>query len=544
MNNQPMHDQSNREGTSTPAPQARLPYSPSPFDEQKHLHLKPQYQPIDTLFALLTVLLGFLLVKATPIAKNTLGACLCLISCYILGFVYLRLKGVSLRGRGSIYTAAMLILSLGMITGSNRTVRALLFIGLILAFFYWCYVAAGLDGGALFTKTPFLHLVHGTLELPFASGDHLVRALLAFRKKNEGTQRLLKAIGWALVGLLVAVIPTTVIILLLSYDLQFSNMIDRIFSFSFERVWENIWKLVLGFCLALILFGAMLGSLVRAKEIEEGLRSHDQQTPETHRLPLPLFCTAVTPILAVYCIFFLSQWDYYISAFTHRLPEGLTYSAYAREGFFQLCTVCALNALMLLLFHLLLRKKEGRDPIKVIYSIVISLFTLILIATAISKMALYISFYGLTQKRVYASWLMLLLAVVFLLAIIAQLNRRFRLFRAIALTCLVFVALIAIPNVDGMIASYNVDAYLSGKLDTVDVFSVDDYGASSVPALIKLEQAMSDKAPPSEEESLILAQARNALTRIEADLDRKPDGFFSFNIPESRARRLLEARKR
>ena len=77
---------------------------------------------------------------------------------------------------------------------------------------------------------------------------------------------------------------------------------------------------------------------------------------DLHVLPRALLCAAVTPILAVYVIFFISQWSYYVSAFTNVLPADLTYAAYAREGFFQLCGVSALNAAMLLLFNLLIRK--------------------------------------------------------------------------------------------------------------------------------------------------------------------------------------------
>lgn len=50
----------------------------------------------------------------------------------------------------------------------------------------------------------------------------------------------------------------------------------------------------------------------------------------------------------------------------------------------------------------------------------LSIFTLILIATAISKMVMYISVYGLTQLRFYTTWFMLLLAVIFVMIIVKQ----------------------------------------------------------------------------------------------------------------------------
>ena len=539
----------NRQQPPTPAPQeqsqahepkAQLPDPPPQKDSDASHEPKPIYQPIDSLFALASVIIGFLFAKALPVTQNALGAMLCLLSWYLLGAAFLLRKGLRPKKRTLIYAAVTFLLSFGMITGGNTAVRTLLFLGLLAAFLYWCYISAELDGGVLFASAPFAHLTEGILALPFSSLQHLCPALIAFRKKNENTQKALKTLGGIGVGLLIAVIPTAIVVLLLSYDQQFTDILKKLFSFSLDRVWKNIWQLALGFAFALLLFGTLFGVLLRAKRPENGAKGIFPAN--THVVPKALLCAAATPLLAVYAIFFFSQWNYYVSAFTHRLPDGLTYAAYAREGFFQLCIVCALNAVLLLIFNLLIQQKEERDLIKMIYSVIISVFTLILIATAISKMVLYISFYGLTQKRVYASWLMLLLATLFLLAILSQIKKRFRLFRAAAFACLLFAALITLPDVDGMIASYNVDAYLSGKLTAVDVFSVDDYGASSVPALIKLEQALSGDEQKTDDTSLLLAQARNALTRIEAELDRQPDGLFSFNIPDARAKRLLGER--
>ena len=537
----------NRQQSPTPAPQeqaqdltpmAQLPYPPQ-TNTNALPDLKPIYQPIDSLFALISLLLGFLFIKAIPVIQNPLGAMLCLLSWYLLGITFLINKGVRPQKRTVIYAAIMLILSFGMITGGNGTVRTLLFLGLMAAYFYWCYVAANLDGGKLFATSPFAHLMEGIFALPLSSMDHLCPALIAFQKKNENTKKLLKSLGWIVLGLLIAILPTVGVVLLLSYDQQFTSMLENIFSLSFDRVWKNLWQLALGFAFALLLFGALYGVLVRAKRKELG-DAKEPHVAHTHVVPGALLCAAATPLLVVYGIFFLSQWDYYVSAFTHRLPDGLTYAAYAREGFFQLCIVCALNAVVLLLFNLLICKKEGRDMIKRIYSVIISSFTLILIATAISKMVLYISYYGLTQKRVYASWLMLLLAVIFVITIIAQINRRFRLFRAAVIVCLVFAALITLPDVDGAIASYNVDAYLSGKLNTVDVASIAEYGASSVPALVKLEKALTDT--PNEETADLLTHTKRVLTTIDRVLAESPDNLFSFNLPDARAKRLLSER--
>ena len=115
-------------------------------------------------------------------------------------------------------------------------------------------------------------------------------------------------------------------------------------------------------------------------------------------------------------MFFISQAGYFLSAFTNSLPEGFTYADYARRGFFELFAIALIN-LGVTCFMSLFSKKAGREkPFALkFYSVMISVFTLILIATAMSKMIMYINRYGLTALRFYTSWFMVLLAMIFVL---------------------------------------------------------------------------------------------------------------------------------
>ena len=122
----------------------------------------------------------------------------------------------------------------------------------------------------------------------------------------------------------------------------------------------------------------------------------------------------------------------------------------------------------------------------------LALATLILIATAISKMFLYIRFYDLTVLRLFTSVVMLLLAIGFLLSIFAQWLRRVEVFPImLVLTC---ALLLAVPflNVRGRIARYNVDAYLQraeqGVVENrIDCnYLLDDLGDAAIPEAVRL----------------------------------------------------------
>ena len=340
-----------------------------------------------------------------------------------------------------------------------------------------------------------------------------------------------------IIGLVCAVIPTAVVIAFLSYDKQFTSLLGNIFTFTIWDVLSYIGDGIFGFFIAVVIFAVIFGAK-RHSQLSFG-EAKKLRPVCTGVIPRALICATVTPVLIVYVIFFISQWDYYLSAFTRVLPEELTYAEYAREGFFQLCWVCGINAVMLLLFNLLIKKNgKERDPLKTVYSTLISIFTLVLIATALSKMLLYIDSFGLTRKRVYASWLIILLALFFIAVLIRQFIRKLPLVPILAVTFAVMFTLISVPDVDSMIASYNVNAYVCGDLDEIDVESLEEYGASAVPALMDLREKLMKEEDPDDD--ALLARTEWHLSNIRRELDNEERNIFTFNITKERARALLK----
>ena len=190
--------------------------------------------------------------------------------------------------------------------------------------------------------------------------------------------------------------------------------------------------------------------------------------------------TAVTPICILYVMFFISQANYFLSAFTNSLPEGFTYADYARQGFFELFAVALIN-LFVLCFMSLFSKKAGREKTKALkfYSIIISVFTIILIATAMSKMIMYIDNYGLTELRLYTSWFMVLLAVTFVMVIIKQFKFDMQFAKHFSIMFTIMFAILCFSRPEALIARYNIEMYESGYLDELDkntILSMSDDG--------------------------------------------------------------------
>lgn len=379
--------------------------------------------------------------------------------------------------------------------------------------------------------------------LPFAS---LTTNLVVFTpQKNGKRSRVLPILGWCLVGLVGAVIPTVIVAALLSYDEQFTKLLDKIFTFSSDNIFEHVGDVILACLLGVLLFAVLFGNLAATKttKTEEDEETTVAPSSPLQVLPKPLLAAFVTPVLLLYVLFFVSQWDYYVSAFTHILPAGLTYAQYAREGFFQLCIVSVFNAMLLIALQAFMRRTPGEKGIlRRIYAGIISLFTLILIATALSKLILYINAYGMTRSRVLAAWMMLLLAVVFILSLIHVFCKKFPIAIAILITCVLFALILFLPNIDGMIANYNVNAYLSGDLSGVDVEALCDLDYAAVPALSRLEEHLLAKEKLDENSALLLEATTAQLDRLAERSEKETYGFFDWNIPVLRAKRMLEGR--
>jgi hypothetical protein len=161
---------------------------------------------------------------------------------------------------------------------------------------------------------------------------------------------------------------------------------------------------------------------------------------------------------------------------------GLSYAQYARRGFFELVTVAAVALPLLLLVHWLLPADAPRSERRfraLAGTQVVLLF--VIMASALQRMRLYQSAYGLTELRLYTTAFMVWLSLVFLWFVATVLRGRRERF--------VFGALVAGFVVIGALHILDPDAYIV----RVNVARADrrfdaDYATSlsadAVPALI------------------------------------------------------------
>ena len=173
-----------------------------------------------------------------------------------------------------------------------------------------------------------------------------------------------------------------------------------------------------------------------------------------------------------------------------RVSAMMTYAEYARRGFFELVWVAALVLPLLLAAHWLLRKeKRSHERIfRLLAGIQVALLFVIM-TSAIARMRLYQSEYGLTELRLYTTAFMGWLALVFIwFAATVLRGQRERFACGALVTGFLIIGALHVMNPDDLIVRTNVAHIQAGReLDATYAVSL---SADAVPALVEALPAL------------------------------------------------------
>lgn len=517
---------------------------------------KRRYTAAESVFAWLCLILGYLFIRVFLNSLPPLGTLLFVILLYALTFVVVKVEKARFNAPAVISLLSGLALAFSTVVSGNGWVRFFAFACSLAAYTYFVYTAFGNKLAKGFTNLLLVDFFKSAFILPFASFGKIFNGLIPKKGEKCG-----KGFLKVLIGIALAFIPCVIIIALLFYDESFRNMFRFIKDIGLDTVVEHIVSACLGIPVAMYVYGLLVSSKDRKCANTPNAENCRVASEKTKIAPVATVLAAVIPIAMIYIVFFISQWKYYVSGFVGALPSETSYAEYARSGFFQLTAVAFINFVIIALVGLLMKRDgKGAKIVQKTVSVILSLMTLVLISTAAAKMIMYIDVYGLTPKRVYASWFICVLAVLFLLVIIKQFAQKLRLVTVSALVVTVMFAGLAFSNIDGIIARYNVERYMNGSLSEIDVAALIDCGDSAVPALadyVKLEDEKNGtdaaKRPAvvyGEEyfydicfDSSERKQPYTLAVRFlyaKADAYESDNNFFSASVPVARARKALE----
>ena len=498
-----------------------VPVNAAPVNAPTRPKPKKEFTKKEKVLAWLSVPAGYLFCRTFFVWNKPLLALIFTVLLFAFAFVFFGAQ--KRKARSLFYPVSALVIASGLFFSASPVLHFFVFAYALLAFFLFCQTGSKT---ALANRAGQLY-VFETVKALFVSPFKNIGAAAMSVGSNKGGKKLGKTLLFILIGIGVAVVPTYVVLQLLSFDANFTGILDKIRLNVSDQIVSRVCALVFGVPLGMFFYGALYTA---AHPVPDRFNAENCVNVENKMkfAPSIVGAVALVPLLFLYTVFIIAHVDYYKAVFSGVLPDAYTYAEFARDGFFRLCAVAAINAIALILIRVFSRKtSKGRiSPVVKVCTVLLSLVTIVISATAISQMMMYVSAYGLTRLRLYTLWFMALVILLFLLAVLKQFIEKL----PFAATALVIFALcfglLAVPDTDAFIAEHNLNCYVSGTSAEIDVGYLEELGPSAVPTLCKL-------AKDENVDSDVKYKAMDALGRYAEK--RKEASVYILTLPVIRA---------
>ena len=358
-------------------------------------------------------------------------------------------------------------------------------------------------------------------------------------------------------GLLIAVPVLAVFAGLLgSADAAFAGIIDGLLSFGInvdELIRRGLvvaivaWPTAGGLAVAAgafpSAFNALVGALVSPRPAEAPeVVPPGWAAPAPVRVPVRLPGAASTEALTVlvavevlFAAFVVVQVAYLFGGFATMTRACLTYSEYARAGFFQLVAVVAGAGLLLLAGHALAGRAKAFLPV----AVGLVALTGVILASAAVRLGLYQQAYGWSELRFYVAATIGWLGICLLIALVLVIRREAGwLLHGVAGAAIAVALLVTAIGPQSFIAGQNVARALdpslvpAGGKAGLDIDYVSSLGDGAIPVLV---DALPRLARADQARLRDLLQARRE--RLDSELAIQP--WLAWNLERERAREGL-----
>lgn len=285
-----------------------------------------------------------------------------------------------------------------------------------------------------------------------------------------------------IVGLLIACGMLAIVMpLLVSADAVFGDLV--------ARVWKEIGGMnpldAVGKLVRVVIIAPIIFSLLYAVMRREGAAVSASTGQSVARTNPVMVVTVLIALDVVYLVFVVVQFAYLFGNVETSSMNG-GYAAYARSGFFQLVAVAGVNLATILLVTRLTNAEAKGWRLAQACSLLLVGLTYVILVSAAWRMYLYVDEYGMTVLRALTVLGMAFIALCLAAAAIKAVKPSFGFFRVFFATGVTLWMCFALSGVDARIAEYNVDGYLAGRIEQVDVAYLESLSPAVMSSLDRL----------------------------------------------------------
>jgi hypothetical protein len=332
-------------------------------------------------------------------------------------------------------------------------------------------------------------------------------------------------------GLLIAIpIVLLFVAFFSSADAVFARLIDDLFGFQLD-LGDAVWRASLALVLAWLAAGAL--ALAASSPPSE---TAERAATRWHLGTTEVF-TVLVAVDLVFAVFVALQAAYLFGGLDTLAASGLTYSAYARRGFFELVIVAVMAGGLIVAADRLASPRTRRV---VASAMVLAALTGVVLASAAVRLRLYQEAYGWTELRLYVVATMALLVVLVIGLLVSLALDRVRwighvavvgaLAIGLALNVIGPVRFITEQNVARVLEPSLVPAHGVSGLDEAYVAALGD---DAIPGLVRALPALDDRS-----DAFLREQLRFRLEELR--LQPGLNAWQAWNAGRSAARDALE----
>ena len=307
---------------------------------------------------------------------------------------------------------------------------------------------------------------------------------------NNGKAHVIKRIA---IAVLLAIPCAFILIVVLSNaDMVFSLKTINLINFFIDFLSINtVIRIVLGIIFGLFLFGILFSAYAKTE-----MESRQISSKRGDLIIINIF---LSTILLVYTVFVVIQFKYLFAGAT--LPAGLSYTQYARKGFFELLALTGVNIFSILLVIKLTKSYERKCiAFTKILCYYLLFVTIVLLVSSFYRMMLYTGEDGLTRLRFYVLGFLGFELVGLIITFFYIAKPNFNIVLCYFIIALTYYLVLNLVPADKIIAKNQIEKYLSGnRRDVQYVFTLSCDARDEIKYLLDTcdDQAIQHMAPPS-----------------------------------------------
>ena len=501
------------------------PYVPKSETPEYIAFKKSVTSPKGFIITVLSIFLSILFTETIFFGSTGISMPILVISFYAVLFYSFKETEKPIN-KAIIYLAIpVLLLSFSFFIHYNPSTQFITWLALIALICIQLVLSGNIPVTGIFTFDMFCKTFINVVGKPF---ENLIMPVHSFGILKGSKSKTFKNSIYILTGIAIS-LPIVLILmsLFISADAVFADAIKKLYSSIGLDFTSIVWKIVLGSMLGLFLAAMLLGL------------KYSQHAPKTftmtgNNIESAIIGTFLTLTNLFIIAFVAFQFVYLFGGTVNVTASGMSYSDYARRGFFELSAASFLIFAIALFVLFFTKKKSEKLPLWIqLNTVCICLCNGVLLMSAMKRMLLYVDVCGLSVKRVLTLWFMCIIGICLFGLIIKCFINKINVMKWIGLTVIAGVCILSLTNTERIIAKYNVDRYLSSpKENSIDINYLSRLSYTAVPEIIRL-----NKLPEGNTNNFDI----NKILSIQKSRLEHRNSFYGFTLDYIQSKKILHS---